>query len=172
METKKIYRILKGHMNQNWTVNFHPHDDLLASGGEDYTVCLWHIHRGECIHVLNGHTGAITGTAFSLDGKYLASSSKDYTIRIWDVATGECIQVLTGHTDLVNFVVYHPDEQRRLLASCGHDETIRLWDTDTWECVKVLRPQRIYEGMNITGVKGVSAAQIATLKELGAVELG
>jgi WD40 repeat protein len=171
METDQCYQILKGHTNQNWTVNFHPHGDLLASGGEDYTVRLWHIHRGECVHVLNGHTGAITGTAFSLDGKYLASSSKDYTIRIWDVATGECVQVLTGHTDLVNFVVYHPDEQRRLLASCSHDETIRLWDTDTWECVKILRPQRIYEGMKIAGAKGITTAQLNTLQGLGAIAL-
>jgi hypothetical protein len=29
---------------------------------------------------------------------------------------------------------------------------------------------RPYEGMNITGVKGLTAAEIATLKALGAVE--
>jgi WD40 repeat protein len=76
---------------------------------------------------------------------------------------------LEGHTDLVNFVVYHPDPQRRLLASCSHDETIRLWNTDTWECIKVLRPQRIYEDMNITGATGLSTAQRITLKGLGAI---
>jgi WD40 repeat protein len=169
MEARECYRILKGHTNQNWTVNFHPQGDLLASGGEDYTVRLWHIHTGECIHVLNGHTGAITCMAFSMNGNYLASSSNDYTIRIWDVATGECLKILTGHTDLVNCVVYHPDPQRRLLASCSHDETIRLWNTDTWECVKVLRPQRVYEDMNITGATGLTTAQRITLKGLGAI---
>jgi WD40 repeat protein len=171
METGKSYQMLKGHTHQNWTVNFQPQGDLLASGGEDYTVRIWHIHTGECIHVLNGHTGAITCTAFSLDGSYLVSSSKDYTIRIWEVATGKCVQTLTGHTSLVNFVTYHPDADRRLLASCGHDETIRLWNTDTWECTKVLRPQRVYEEMDITGVTGLTTAQRITLKGLGAIDL-
>ena len=169
METSECYQTLKGHSSHNWSVAFHPQGDLLASGGEDYSIRIWNIHTGECCDILSGHTGAISGVSFSPDGGYLASSSKDATVRIWDVATGECIKILEGHTDLVNYVVYHPDPQRRLLASCSHDETIRLWDTETWECLKVLRPQRVYEDMNITGATGLSPAQLATLKTLGAI---
>jgi len=36
--------------------------------------------------------------------------------------------------------------------------------------VKILKNERPYEGMNITGVVGSTAAQKATLKALGAVE--
>ena len=169
VETGECYRTLKGHTSQNWAVAFHPQGDLLASGGEDNDIRIWQIHTGECHYILSGHTAAITGATFSPDGLYLASSSKDATVRIWDVATGECVRTLTGHTDLVNFVVYHPDPDRRLLASCSHDETIRLWNTETWECLKVLRPQRVYENMNITGATGLSPAQLATLKTLGAI---
>jgi WD40 repeat protein len=169
VESGECYRTLYGHTSQNWTVAFHPSADILASGGEDNSIRLWHVHTGECCHVLSGHTAAITGTAFNHDGSHLTSASKDYTVRIWDVATGECIKILAGHTDLVNCVAYHPDPQRRLLASCSHDETIRLWDTETWECLKVLRPQRVYEDMNITGATGLSPAQLATLKTLGAI---
>jgi WD40 repeat protein len=169
VETGECYRTLQGHTSENWTVTFHPHGDLLASGGEDCSVRLWNIHSGECCYVLSEHTAAICCLAFSPDGNYLASASKDYTIRIWEVATGRCIRTLTNHTDLVNFVVFHPDEQQLLLASCSHDETIRLWDTDFWICIKTLRPQRIYEDMNITGATGLSTAQIITLKGLGAI---
>jgi hypothetical protein len=37
------------------------------------------------------------------------------------------------------------------------------------ECIEVMQPQRIYEGMNLTGVTGITTAQLATLKGLGAL---
>jgi WD40 repeat protein len=57
------------------------------------------------------------------------------------------------------------------LASCSSDETIKLWDVKTGECLKTLT-DRPYEGMNITGVTGLTEAEKATLKALGAVEDG
>ncbi len=170
METGACFQNLKGHtISHNWSVAFHPQQDLLASGGEDCTIRIWDIHTGECAKVLNGHTNGVTSVGFSPDGAYLATASKDCTIRIWDVATWECLKILAGHTDFINFAVYHPDFQRRVLASCSNDETIRLWDTDTGECLKVLRPQGIYDEMNITGATGITTAQQATLQALGAI---
>ncbi|WP_299491995.1 hypothetical protein, partial [Acaryochloris sp. IP29b_bin.137] len=48
------------------------------------------------------------------------------------------------------------------------DETIKLWDIHTKQCIKTLRPDRIYEGINITSVKGLTKAQKSALKQLGA----
>ncbi|HEY9656859.1 MAG TPA: hypothetical protein V6C65_00240, partial [Allocoleopsis sp.] len=58
----------------------------------------------------------------------------------------------------------------RTLLSGSADETIRLWNVPTGECLKTLRVDRPYEGMNITGVTGITEAQKATLKALGAIE--
>jgi len=44
-----------------------------------------------------------------------------------------------------------------------------LWNVRTGERLKMVR-SRLYERMNITGITGLTEAQIATLRELGAVE--
>jgi hypothetical protein len=40
----------------------------------------------------------------------------------------------------------------------------------TGECLKTLIIPKLYEGINITGVMGLTEAQKATLKALGAIE--
>lgn len=60
----------------------------------------------------------------------------------------------------------------QVLASGSDDDTIKFWNINTGECLKTLRPERPYEGMNITGIKGLTSAEIATLKALGGVEDG
>ena len=46
----------------------------------------------------------------------------------------------------------------------------RLWNVKTGECLSTLMLPKPYEAMNITGVKGLTVAQKATLKALGAIE--
>jgi WD40 repeat protein len=75
---------------------------------------------------------------------------------------------MQGHTHRVRSLSFSPDGQT--LASGSEDETIRLWRVNTSECFMTLRSARPYEGMNITGVTGLTEAQKATLKALGAVE--
>ena len=57
-----------------------------------------------------------------------------------------------------------------LLASASQDETIRLWDVHSGVCLQTLRTPGPYAGMNIKSVTGISEAQKAALKALGAVE--
>ena len=54
------------------------------------------------------------------------------------------------------------------LVSGSSDETIKLWNRETGICQQTWRLERFYEGMNITGVKGLTEAQKATLCALGA----
>ncbi|WP_245894132.1 WD40 repeat domain-containing protein [Chamaesiphon polymorphus] len=156
---------------------FDPQGHLLATVGHDSSVKLWNADSGECYQTLCGHTGILGAVAFSPDGKILASGRSDLTIRLWDVSTEECFHVLTGHTSGVTSVCFLPvdparpiETQPQILVSGSHDETIRLWDIKTGECVRMFRPDRLYEGMNIIGITGLTEGSIATLKSLGAVE--
>jgi WD40 repeat protein len=58
----------------------------------------------------------------------------------------------------------------KTLASGSYDGTIKLWDRQTGACLHTLRSDRPYERMNITQVKGLTEAQKATLRLLGAIE--
>jgi WD40 repeat protein len=118
--------------------------------------------------VLEGHTRRIWAVAFSPNGHIIASGSSDQSINLWDVASGQQLRTLEGHVDWVRSVVFHPDGE--ILASGSGDGTIKLWNVQTSECLKTLRTPRLYEGLNITGVIGLTPAQKISLKALGAVE--
>jgi WD40 repeat protein/tRNA A-37 threonylcarbamoyl transferase component Bud32 len=173
------------HTLRNYTagvesVCFNPDGNILASGNRDGTVQLWDVSNpqamdtGQPLQTLQGHTGSVSSLYFAPDGNLLASGSTDQTVCLWDTInlksmdTGQPLKTLRGHTSRVRSVCFRPDG--RLLASCSEDETIKLWDVQTSTCLKTLRADRPYERMNITGVTGLTEAQKATLKALGAVE--
>lgn len=157
-----------GHQHHVWSVAFAPDGRTLVSGSDDRTVRLWESTTGTCLRVLQGHTHWVRSVAFSPDGQRLASASHDQTIKVWDANSGACLHTLAGHRSWVWSVVFSPDSQS--LASCGDDGTIRLWDVISGRCMRILRHSGPYEGMNITGTTGLSAAQRLSLKLLGAVE--
>ncbi|WP_019508951.1 NB-ARC domain-containing protein [Pleurocapsa sp. PCC 7319] len=159
-------KILLGHDHRVPAVTWSPDGRTLASGAHDQTVRLWNPRNGECLKILSGHNNYVSVVAWSPDGQTLASGSGDQTVRLWDSISGECLNIFRGHQTVIWSVSWCPD--RKTLASCGADETIKIWDVKTGKCLKTLRAKRPYEGMNITGITGITQAQQATLRTLGA----
>ncbi|MBN4005082.1 NB-ARC domain-containing protein [Nostoc sp. LPT] len=165
--TGECLHILEGHSNRIRSVTFGPDGQTLASGSDDQTVKLWDVYMGKCLTTLQEHTNRVWSVAFSPDGQILASASEDQTIKLWDVYNGRCLKTLQG-ANWVKSVAFSADGQT--LISGSQNETIKLWDVLTGECLRTLRSPRPYEKMNITGVTGLTTAQLVTLKALGAVE--
>ena len=93
---------------------------------------------GGLVATLTGHTGPLTSVTYSADGTRLASVSMDHTARVYDVASGRMIQTLRGHTQMVNEVVFHPDDSNRL-ATASDDNSIRVWDVTSGQELFTLR---------------------------------
>ena len=167
VHTGQCLQTLQGHTDWVQSVHFSPNGRLLVSGSEDQTIKLWDVNSGRCLRTWREHTNRVKTVAFSPDGCLLASGSYDQTVKIWDVQTTQSLKTLQGHTDRINSVAFHPNGH--LLASGSEDETIKLWDVQTGDCLATLRPERPYERMNITGVRGLTEAQKASLLALGAV---
>ena len=98
----------------------------------------------------------------------LVSGGSDGRLRWWDLQSGECVRVREAHQGAVQALKVSPDG--RMLASCGDDGAIRLWDLGSGEPLQTLRRERPYERLNITGIRGLTEAQKASLRALGAFE--
>jgi WD40 repeat protein len=173
VKTGQCLKTLEQHSSWLRSIAFHPAGHILASGSGDQTIKLWDIHTGQCLETLKGHRNGIWAVVFSADGQILASGSDDQTIKLWDTVTGECLRTLTGHRGRVWALTTGVGSQLSLhvdnvLASASQDETIKLWDLKTGRCFSSLKAAQLYEGMDITGVRGLTQAQARTLKTLGA----
>lgn len=165
--TGEHLRTLTGHTGLIWAIAIAPDEQWIATGSFDQTVKIWDTQTGDLRLTLQGHRDRVRAIAVSPDGLVIASAGDDAEIRLWDVQTGNCQQILVGHQNCIRGLQFHPNG--KAIVSGSFDETIRMWDIQTGECIKKLI-NKPYAGMNITRVKGLTEAEKAALKALGAIE--
>ncbi len=158
-----------------WALAFDPAGGRLASGSHDGVIRLWDLATGACLRAWSAHREPIVALAYrpcvpgrcEAPGTYLASAGHETAVRLWDPETGAAIRALQGETRVPS-IAFSPDG--RLLAGGSYREAVRIWDVETGAIVQEVRTPRPYDGLDITGVTGLTDAEVRMLKQLGAVE--
>jgi uncharacterized protein with WD repeat len=89
---------------------------------------------------LKGHSGWVTGVAFSSDGRRLASGSWDQTVKFWDVPTGEELNTVGKKVKEVQALAFSRDGH--WLAAENSKDIVTLWDAATGREIRTFASDR------------------------------
>ena len=147
-----------------------PDGEYVVSGSTNVdkgVLSIWDVQQGALVRTLEGHAGFIWGLEWSAEHEQLVSAGSDGTVRWWDPQQGTHLATAQAHEAWARAVHISPDG--KILASCGEDGTIGLWDMLSHKHLATLRAERPYERLDISGTSGLTHAQQAALRALGAV---
>jgi len=158
---------MQGHQGAVNSVAFSPEGSRLASAGGS-ELLVWDVQRGAGVRTLGPQPGEASAVTWEPSGERLLSGGSDGRLCWWDLRSGAGVRMQEAHQGTVQALKVSPEGRR--LASCGNDGTIKLWDLQSGKPLQTLRRDRPYERLNITGIRGLTQAEIATLRALGAME--
>lgn len=132
---------LAGHTSEVLTCQWHPQEDLLASGSADSTARLWSLDTpGATPHVLQHDSNSsgskardgcdVTTLHWKHDGSLLATGCYDGQARIW-MKDGSSQTTLNQHQGPVFAIKWNP--KGTFLATGSVDMSTLIWDPQTSE---------------------------------------
>jgi WD40 repeat protein len=128
---------------------WHTKTDLLASGGFDKDVLLFHRQDIKTVKRLKGHAKHVHGVAFEADGKRLLSGSEDGAVLAWNANSGAKLgSVSVGHHHINGMV--STTRSNRILACISGDGVAIL------EGQPIQQTKRDFEGCGLAMCVAVS----------------
>ncbi|KAH8739851.1 hypothetical protein FG386_002070 [Cryptosporidium ryanae] len=144
----KILSRLFGHEKEVNCVRFSSTGELLASGGQDDSLCIWKPTNEKQQVVFGQNSEDVLGfpeywkritimrcmapvvsLSWSPDDSKVVVGTEDDRVTIWNVHTGKLLRQLDGHSHMVMGVSWDPKDQ--FIASQSSDQTVRLWKSKT-----------------------------------------
>ncbi|MGL4465828.1 MAG: protein kinase family protein, partial [Planctomycetia bacterium] len=97
-------------------VEYSPDDRLVATTGDDATVCLWDANDKRLMRRLVGASHKLRTVAWSGDGSRIAASGHGPGVYVWTVADGALRQSIDTDFDPVIALTFHPKEDVLLVG--------------------------------------------------------
>ena len=168
----RLLQRLAGHQGAIMSVAFSPDGTQLASCGGGWgngEVFVWDAQAGTRLFSWHEPSEVVYALAWIPTGAGIIGGGSDGLLYWWDLLRRERVRVHKAHEGAVQALKVSPDG--RILASGGDDGAIMLWDLYNGQHLQTLRHDRPYERLTITGIRGLSEANMATLRALGATDM-
>jgi len=141
LSMKEVVRY-SGHSGKVSSIALTPDCTLLASGGNDFDICIWSVKmpfvlRDESIiqkpiAKYSDHKGHITALSFNSNGKYLLSAGTDHSLIIWEVGSNKKLSkhrsIEQAHNSVVSCVTFGKGNNSQFFYTASWDGTIKIWD--------------------------------------------
>jgi cleavage stimulation factor subunit 1 len=148
-----VIRTLYDHTDEVAYLEFHPKEQILASGSRDATVKLFDISKASVkkAHKTFSDCDPVRCLAFHPTGDYLAVGTEHNLLRVYDIHTGQCfVSAIPAqhHKSAINCVKYAATG--KLYATGGADGSIKIWDGISGRCINTFN--EAHSGQEICSV--------------------
>ncbi|KAI9919543.1 hypothetical protein PsorP6_017794 [Peronosclerospora sorghi] len=135
-----------------YTVNLHPSETHLVTGGYDQSVRLWDITNTTVVKTFRGHFASVCDVQFNRHANFIVSGSKDGTIRLWDILSGLCVHTLRQTLGEVTSISMASNGY--MLLSGSRNNSNRLWDLRMLHTPRAHLTTSLHSGASSAGSSG------------------
>ena len=121
---------ITGHLDQAFTLDYHPNGETIVSGGFDGRVKIYKTDLATPSQTLQYDT-IIADLKYSSDEEILAVALGNGDIQLLDAESHNQKRLLKEKHQYVSTITFSPDSQT--LISAGKDNSIKLWNLSTGE---------------------------------------
>lgn len=129
-----LEKTIKGHTDKVISI-IQLHDNTIASGSYDKTICFWDINTFTEIKNKKIKDNGYILALLEIEDNVILSGTSNNTITAWNILTSTSIYIFKGHDLWVNSIILI---KPGLFASCSNDYTIRTWDYTNTKSLTVL----------------------------------
>jgi WD40 repeat protein len=134
MRDKSEAAVFKEHSDDIIGLGYCSHKQLLATGSDDGTICIWDARMWRLARKINSNEvgqrhSEVKRVAFSPNGSMLAAATSSGNVLVYDADCGKQLAMLEGHTECAFDVAWgvEPHSDAKILISASHDSTCRQW---------------------------------------------